>query len=120
MEKGYDDVHIASKKAEPQVDDCKKSGGTIGDGLSNATASARISNPVKQREYRRPDGRKRIIPEAVGVPVQQENISCVVQSQAHDFPLILITEWVTFELYLMMKAKKEQVHWVVHLAGNQI
>ncbi|KAG4974322.1 hypothetical protein JHK87_031143 [Glycine soja] len=81
VEKGYDDVHIASKKAEPQVDDCKKSGGTIGDGLSNATASARISNPVKQREYRRPDGRKRIIPEAVGVPVQQENISCAVHQK---------------------------------------
>ncbi|KAG5145907.1 hypothetical protein JHK84_031450 [Glycine max] len=105
VEKGYDDVHIASKKAEPQVDDCKKSGGTIGDGLSNATASVRISNPVKQREYRRPDGRKRIIPEAVGVPVQQENISCVVQSQAHDFPLILITEWVTFELKSDLKER---------------
>lgn len=33
--------------------------------------STRVSSPVKQREYRRPDGRKRIIPEAVRVP---ENI----------------------------------------------
>ncbi|KAJ3681559.1 hypothetical protein LUZ60_016048 [Juncus effusus] len=30
------------------------------------------TEPVKQREYRRPDGRKRIIPEAVGVPQNQE------------------------------------------------
>ncbi|PQM33769.1 protein HIRA-like isoform X1 [Prunus yedoensis var. nudiflora] len=56
------------------------------DGLNKASLSARISSPVKQREYRRPDGRKRIIPEAVGVPLQQENISVGAQSQALDFP----------------------------------
>lgn len=56
------------------------------DGLNKASLSARISSPVKQREYRRPDGRKRIIPEAVGVPLQQENISVGPQSQALDFP----------------------------------
>ncbi|KAK9999561.1 hypothetical protein SO802_019164 [Lithocarpus litseifolius] len=46
-----------------------------------------ISSPVKQREYRRPDGRKRIIPEAVGVPVQQENLLIGAQIQVLDFPL---------------------------------
>lgn len=54
-----------SKTSDAQKDDGKKS-------LGAATC---ISSPVKQREYRRPDGRKRIIPEAVGVPTQQENIS---------------------------------------------
>ncbi|XP_023756862.1 protein HIRA [Lactuca sativa] len=38
---------------------------------STIKPSPRVSSPVKQREYRRPDGRKRIIPEAVRVP---ENI----------------------------------------------
>ncbi|KAK9079152.1 hypothetical protein SSX86_000822 [Deinandra increscens subsp. villosa] len=40
-----------------------------------------VSSPVKQREYRRPDGRKRIIPEAVRVPVQGENINISTTSQ---------------------------------------
>lgn len=81
------DAEVATK-SEPQADDGKKSGGTAGDGLNKVSTSARISSPVKQREYRRPDGRKRIIPEAVGLPVQQENISTGAQSQAPDFPLI--------------------------------
>ncbi|CAN6543766.1 unnamed protein product [Malus baccata var. baccata] len=59
---------------------------TSADGLNKVSMPARISSPVKQREYRRPDGRKRIIPEAVGVPLQQENISAGVQTQALDFP----------------------------------
>ncbi|KAJ1440666.1 WD40/YVTN repeat-like-containing domain superfamily [Sesbania bispinosa] len=86
--KAHVDKRIATKNAEPQVDHNKKSGGPVGDGLNKVTTSARISSPVKQREYRRPDGRKRIIPEAVGVPVQQENISNAVQSQALDFPIM--------------------------------
>ncbi|KAM1005847.1 hypothetical protein ACFX14_002761 [Malus domestica] len=59
---------------------------TSADSLNKVSIPARISSPVKQREYRRPDGRKRIIPEAVGVPLQQENISAGVQTQALDFP----------------------------------
>ncbi|KAI4334258.1 hypothetical protein L6164_018969 [Bauhinia variegata] len=85
MTKAYVDEGVATKNTDPQVNDGKKSGGPVGDGLNKVTTSGRISSPVKQREYRRPDGRKRIIPEAVGVPVQQENISCAVQSQALDF-----------------------------------
>uniref|UniRef100_A0A2N9IXM9 Protein HIRA n=1 Tax=Fagus sylvatica TaxID=28930 RepID=A0A2N9IXM9_FAGSY len=81
------DVEVATK-SEPQADDGKKSAGTAGDGLNKVSTSARISSPVKQREYRRPDGRKRIIPEAVGVPVQPENLTGGAQSQALDFPLI--------------------------------
>jgi protein HIRA/HIR1 len=81
------DTEVATK-SEPQADDGKKSGGTAADGLNKVSTSARISSPVKQREYRCPDGRKRIIPEAVGVPVQHENISSAAQSQALDFPLI--------------------------------
>ena len=42
---------------------------------------------MKQREYRRSNGRKRIIPEAVDVPIQQENICGSAQSQALDFPV---------------------------------
>ncbi|KAK7312643.1 hypothetical protein VNO77_36658 [Canavalia gladiata] len=87
MAKDYNDVHVASKNAEPQVVHSKKSEDPIGDGLNKVTTSAQISSLVKQREYRQPDGRKRIIPEAVGVPVQQENISSAVQFQALDFPL---------------------------------
>ncbi|PON76840.1 WD repeat HIR [Parasponia andersonii] len=81
------DVGIATKVSEPQVDDRKKTGGATGDGLNKVSTSTRVTSPVKQREYRRPDGRKRIIPEAVGVPLQQENISSGTQCQAHEFPL---------------------------------
>ncbi|KAK1429195.1 hypothetical protein QVD17_11400 [Tagetes erecta] len=53
------------------------------------TQATRVSSPVKQREYRRPDGRKRIIPEAVRVPVQGENIniSTAAHSQNVDFSM---------------------------------
>lgn len=85
--KAYVDVGVTTKIAEPQIDDGKKSGGPVGDASNKVASSGRISSPVKQREYRRPDGRKRIIPEAVGVPVQQENISGAVQ-QALDFPIV--------------------------------
>ncbi|KAI9107708.1 hypothetical protein K1719_021371 [Acacia pycnantha] len=87
MTKAYVDERAAIKIAEPQVDG-KKSGGPVGDGINKVATSGRISSPVKQREYRRPDGRKRIIPEAVGVPSQQENLSGTVQSQSLDFPLM--------------------------------
>ncbi|KAG7947592.1 hypothetical protein I3843_14G102600 [Carya illinoinensis] len=80
------DAGVATK-SEPQADEGKKSSGTASDGLNKVT-SGRISSPVKQREYRRPDGRKRIIPEAVGLPIQQENISGGAQAQALDFPLM--------------------------------
>nr|GEZ73120.1 protein HIRA isoform X1 [Tanacetum cinerariifolium] len=41
-----------------------------------AVPSIRVSSPVKQREYRRPDGRKRIIPESVnsGASTQPQTI----------------------------------------------
>lgn len=71
------------KTSETQAEDGKKNGGPGGD--LNKAAPVRISSPVKQREYRRPDGRKRIIPEAVGVPVHQENISGIPLVQASDF-----------------------------------
>ncbi|XP_024637866.1 protein HIRA isoform X2 [Medicago truncatula] len=80
---------VGAKNVEPQVEPNKKSDGPVGgDALNKITTSARISSPVKQREYRRPDGRRRIIPEAVGVPVQQENISGAVQSQELGFPVM--------------------------------
>ncbi|MBA0658215.1 hypothetical protein Goklo_010438 [Gossypium klotzschianum] len=73
--------------SEPQNNDGKKSGLAASDGLNKAMSSARISSPVKQREYRRADGRKRIIPEVVGVPIQQKDISSNAQSPALDFPV---------------------------------
>ncbi|XP_022985643.1 protein HIRA-like isoform X1 [Cucurbita maxima] len=88
LSKSSIDARDASKTLEAQVDDSKKSGGAGGDGLNKvSSASQKISSPVKQREYRRPDGRKRIIPEAVGGPVLQENKSGGIQSSnALDFP----------------------------------
>ncbi|KAJ1390242.1 WD40/YVTN repeat-like-containing domain superfamily [Sesbania bispinosa] len=87
MAKTCVDTGVAIKNADSQVDDGKNSGGPAGDGANKVTTSGQISSPVKQREYRRPDGRKRIIPEAVGLPAQQENISGAVE-QALDFPLV--------------------------------
>lgn len=81
------DERAAMKTSAPQVDG-KKSGGTVGDGINKVATSGRISSPVKQREYRRPDGRKRIIPEPVGMPPQQENMSGTVQAQSLDFSLM--------------------------------
>ncbi|XP_068649440.1 protein HIRA-like isoform X2 [Aristolochia californica] len=72
------------KTSEYQAEDGKKDDGAISEGLTKP-ASVQISSPVKQREYRRPDGRKRIIPEAVGVPAHQEimplEFSSAVSSQ---------------------------------------
>lgn len=80
------EMERTGKSGELKVDNAKKSIGATGDRLTKE--AARISSPVKQREYRRPDGRKRIIPEAVGVPPQQENPSCGSPSQVLDFPLM--------------------------------
>ncbi|XP_022752579.1 protein HIRA-like isoform X2 [Durio zibethinus] len=74
------ELGVTNKNYEPQNNDGKKSGLAASNGLNKALSSARISSPVEQREYRRADGRKRIIPEAVGVPIQQEN-------KALDFPV---------------------------------
>ncbi|KAI3822775.1 hypothetical protein L1987_10373 [Smallanthus sonchifolius] len=78
---------IASK-VESLPDVGKSNVGSL-ENTSNKTVvqATRVSSPVKQREYRRPDGRKRIIPEAVRVPVQGENIniSTASQSQNVDF-----------------------------------
>ncbi|XP_015873303.3 protein HIRA isoform X1 [Ziziphus jujuba] len=89
LEKPSVDVGAATKASEPQVDDRKKNGAATGEGLNKVPGSTRISSPVKQREYRRPDGRKRIIPEAVGVPVRQEDISSGGQSHPPDFLVVL-------------------------------
>lgn len=85
--KSSNHLEVTTKVSESQVDEGKKSGGASGDALNKLATTARKCSPVKQREYRRPDGRKRIIPEAVGLPVQQENLSGDVQSEATDFPL---------------------------------
>ncbi|KAJ6816368.1 protein HIRA isoform X1 [Iris pallida] len=74
----------ATKALETEAEDGKKNGGVGNDGV-NKPASGKLSSPVKQREYRRPDGRKRIIPEALGVPANQDNISTATQSQGADF-----------------------------------
>ncbi|GMI74318.1 homolog of histone chaperone HIRA [Hibiscus trionum] len=81
------ELGVPNKSSEPQNNDGKKSGLSASDGLNKTVTPARVSSPVKQREYRRADGRKRIIPEAVGVPIQQENICGTAQSQALDFPV---------------------------------
>ncbi|GAV58578.1 WD40 domain-containing protein/Hira domain-containing protein [Cephalotus follicularis] len=78
------DLGITTKTSDHQVGDGKKSGAGGGDGTHKVATSAWVSSPVKQREYRRPDGRKRIIPETVGVPGQQESIAGA-QSQVLDF-----------------------------------
>ncbi|KAL6202500.1 hypothetical protein ACLB2K_026208 [Fragaria x ananassa] len=85
LEKTSAHVGVATKASESHLDDMKKSGGAAADSLNKVSMATRISGPVKQREYRRPDGRKRITPEAVGVPSQQENISMGTQSQALEF-----------------------------------
>ncbi|XP_016511797.1 protein HIRA isoform X1 [Nicotiana tabacum] len=80
------DLVSVVKVPKPQSDNGKKTEGVSSDSLNKPAASTRMSSPVKQREYRRPDGRKRIIPEAVGVPTQQENISGIPESPAIEFP----------------------------------
>lgn len=67
-----------TKLPEMLSEEAKKNPMSANDSLSKA-AVGRISSPVKQREYRRPDGRKRIIPEALGVSSHQENVSGTAQ-----------------------------------------
>ncbi|CAI9105597.1 OLC1v1004559C7 [Oldenlandia corymbosa var. corymbosa] len=74
------DPELTAIVSKSQIEDGQKSEGIAGEGLNKS--APRVASPVKQREYRRPDGRKRIIPEAVGVAVQQDKIS---GSQAPDF-----------------------------------
>ncbi|KAL5200796.1 hypothetical protein ABZP36_035150 [Zizania latifolia] len=69
------------KTSEALPEDEKRTAGSTADDISKAP---RLSSPVKQREYRRPDGRKRIIPEAVGFPSNQD-ISNRLQNQVVDF-----------------------------------
>ncbi|GJN34684.1 hypothetical protein PR202_gb23369 [Eleusine coracana subsp. coracana] len=70
------------KAPEALPEDEKKTAAPTADDINKPT---RLSSPVKQREYRRPDGRKRIIPEAVGFPSNQDNITSHFQNQAVDF-----------------------------------
>lgn len=72
------------KKRKSQVDDRNMTADATGDTLNKASTSNRVSNLVNQKVYRRPDGRKRIIPEAVGVPQQENNIA--INGQSHNFP----------------------------------
>ncbi|KAL5205767.1 hypothetical protein ABZP36_033976 [Zizania latifolia] len=69
------------KASEALSEDEKRTAGSTPDDINKAP---RLSSPVKQREYRRPDGRKRIIPEAVGFPSNQD-ISNRSQNQLVDF-----------------------------------
>ncbi|XP_074294946.1 protein HIRA-like isoform X1 [Silene latifolia] len=69
------DLGSTPKVPESHLDNGKKTGDISSDGLNKVSTSARVSVPVKQKEYRRPDGRKRIIPEPVGVPPPQENVA---------------------------------------------
>nr|TKW13894.1 hypothetical protein SEVIR_5G130900v2 [Setaria viridis] len=74
---------VQSQKApEASPEDDKKIAGPTSDDVNKVN---RLSSPVKQREYRRPDGRKRIIPEAVGFPSNQDNIPNRSQNQVVDF-----------------------------------
>lgn len=67
-------VNLGVTKKNNKAVDGKKTVDAVND-VSNKAASARMSSPVKQKEYRRPDGRKRIIPEAVGVTAHHERTS---------------------------------------------
>ncbi|KAL0390005.1 UNVERIFIED_CONTAM: protein HIRA [Sesamum calycinum] len=80
------DLVVSTKINKTIVNDGKKNEDAISDG-SNKVVSARMSSPVKQKEYRRPDGRKRIIPEAVGMTAHHERTSIVAQSEALEFPV---------------------------------
>lgn len=80
------DLGVTTKVNKTIVNDGKKTDDAIGD-VSNKVVSARMSSPVKQKEYRRPDGRKRIIPEAVGVTAHQERTSVGAHSEGLEFPV---------------------------------
>jgi len=74
---------VQSQKAPEALPEAeKKTSGPAADDMSKVT---QLSSPVKQKEYRRPDGRKRIIPEAVGFPSNQDNIPSRSHNQVVDF-----------------------------------
>jgi protein HIRA/HIR1 len=74
---------VQSQKAPTaSPEDDKQTAGPTSDDVNKVN---QLSSPVKQREYRRPDGRKRIIPEAVGIPSNQDNIPNCSQNQVVDF-----------------------------------
>ncbi|XP_078158563.1 histone chaperone HIRA-like protein isoform X2 [Carex rostrata] len=74
------------KVPEPQSEGDKEGGG-LGVGVgTNEPKPVRVSSPVKQREYRRPDGRKRIIPQAVGVQPQEINNNNNLNISANNMP----------------------------------
>jgi len=64
-------VVLSLEVPEVSHEDSKKTAGPTADDVKKGN---QLSSPVKQREYRRPDGRKRIIPEAVGFASNQDNI----------------------------------------------
>jgi protein HIRA/HIR1 len=68
---------LAKPPANPVLSNDKKTGS------NKPVVSAPVRAPVNQRAYRRPDGRKRIIPEAVGVPLE-ENLNNIIASQPSD------------------------------------
>ncbi|XP_073134861.1 protein HIRA-like isoform X2 [Henckelia pumila] len=80
------DLVLATKTNKTHVNNGKKIEDAIID-ESNTGNCARMSIPVKQKEYRRPDGRRRIIPEAVGVPVQQERMPVDDHSESLEFAI---------------------------------
>lgn len=79
-----DAVVVGANVSQPHIGNVKNS--KVSSDATNKTQTAPVSIPVKQKEYRRPDGRRRIIPEAVGLPAQQE-IMGDGQAQNLDFPL---------------------------------
>ncbi|KAL2536132.1 histone chaperone HIRA [Forsythia ovata] len=85
--KASTDLEVTTKIKKSHANVGKNAEGSISDGSNKLTSSARMSSPVKQKEYRRPDGRKRIIPEAVGVPAQRERIPVDAQCDAPEFPV---------------------------------
>ncbi|CAN4107249.1 unnamed protein product [Withania somnifera] len=86
------DLGNVVKVPKPQSDNGKKTEGVNSDSLNKPAASTRLSSPVKQRIYRRPDGRKRIIPEAVGFSGPEENTSGIAQSPVVEFPNMTVDQ----------------------------
>ncbi|CAN4119486.1 unnamed protein product [Withania somnifera] len=86
------DLGKVVKVPKPQSDNGEKTEGVNSDSLNKPAASMRFSSPVKQKIYRRPDGRKRIIPESVGFPAPQENTPGVAQSPVVEFPNMTVDQ----------------------------
>ncbi|KAF9595055.1 hypothetical protein IFM89_036514 [Coptis chinensis] len=77
---------LHKKNSHSQTENGTKKGGSNGDRSNKVVSNTQNSSPVKQREYRGADGRKRIIPEAVGVPSHQEITSGAVLALAYQKP----------------------------------